>query len=292
MFKEALEYILKDAYVFEKRQEKKVLHKLNEVIGIALFATLGNADTWEEIEEFGLMHHELLKKYFVLENGIPQHDTIRRVFAMVPSEYFNNYRIKFNELMNTESGDKIRKILSLDGKTQRGNGTANQKPNHIVSCVDENGLCLGDTLVQDKTNEIKAIPDLIDRLNISGHIITTDAMGTQREIVKKIRKKKAHYVLALKGNQGTVHDEVKQYFDSNEFLEKCTYHKTVEKARSSVETREYWQTDDVRKITNFKKWTGLKSIIMTKNTIKKKDKIITETRYFISSTLTRLKNGI
>jgi len=85
---------------------------------------------------------------------------------MVPSEYFNSYRNKFNKIMNSEDGNKIRKILAMDGKTQRGNAISNQKANHIVSCVDENGLCLGDTLVDDKTNEIKAIPDLIDQINI------------------------------------------------------------------------------------------------------------------------------
>jgi len=283
MLKETLRCLLKDADVIDKRQRKKVKHKVNEIIGIALFATLSNAKSWEDIEDFGLVHNKFLREYFVLEYGIPSHDTIQRVFAMFSPEYFEEYRTKFNELLNSNEGDKIRKILAIDGKTQCGNACENQKANHIVSCVDNNGFCLGDVLVNDKSNEITAIPKLIDKLNVKGHIITTDAMGTQIEIVKKIRSKKADYVLALKANQGTLYEEVKQYFDDSDLLKKCKYKRTIEKARSGVETREYWQIDHVSWITNFKKWTGLKSIIMTRNTIKKNDKITTENRYFISS---------
>jgi len=116
-------------------------------------------------------------------------------------------------------------------------------------------------------------------------------MGTQKEIATKIRKKRADYVLALKGNQSNLHDEVKKYFNNSDFVDKCEYHKTVEKARSSTETREYWQTDNVKGLTDLKKWTGLKSIIATKNTIEKNDKIITETRYFISSLKTDVKEA-
>jgi len=107
-------------------------------------------------------------------------------------------------------------------------------------------------------------------------------MGTQKEIVKEIRKKKADYVLALKGNHKEFHDDVKQYFNDQEFLNKCAKHRTVEKARSSIEIREYWQTDNIKWLP-LKDWADLKSIIMTRNTIKKADSTITETRYFISS---------
>ena len=120
------------------------------------------------------------------------------------------------------------------------NKSDNQEANHIVSCVDEDGFCLGQELVDDKSNEITAIPELLDNLNIKGHIITADAMGCQKDIVKKIRQKKADYVLALKGNQGTLHEDVKLYFEDKEFLELCDYHKTMEKARGGIEKREYY----------------------------------------------------
>ena len=104
-------------------------------------------------------------------------------------------------MLNSEEGEKVKRLLAIDGKTQRGNGKKDQKGNHIVSAVDERGFCLGQKRVEEKTNEITAIPELLDSLNIKGIIITTDAMGTQTAIVKKIRRKRADYVLALKGTR-------------------------------------------------------------------------------------------
>ena len=279
---EAIEY-LKKANLLDKRQEKKVLHKLNEIIGIAFFAMLGNANTFPEIEVFGIEHEEALREYFRLENGIPSHDTIERSFAMFNAKFLEHFQSKFNEMLNDNEGEKIKKILAIDGKTQRGNDTDEQRANHIVSAVDEDGFCLGQVKTADKSNEITAIPELLDNLNIKDHIITTDAMGCQTDIVKKIRKKKADYVLALKGNQGTLRDDVQLYLADSEFLSKCAYHSTVEKARGGLEKREYWQTEDIDWLPQKKEWVGLKSIAMTRNTITKNDNITTEIRYFISS---------
>jgi predicted transposase YbfD/YdcC len=159
----------------------------------------------------------------------------------------------------------------------------NQKANHIVSAVDENGFCLGQKRVDEKSNEITAIPDLIDSLNTRGHIITTDAMGAQTAIVKKIRQKRADYVLALKGNQGNLHEDVKLYFEDALLLSKCASHKTIEKARGGVEKREYWQTEDIGWLSQKKEWAGLKSIAMTRTTTMKNGMETWETRYFISS---------
>jgi len=278
----ALEY-LKIVESFDTRQQSKVLYKLSEIIGISFFAMIGHANDPEEIEGFCEAHEEFLREYFVLANGIPSHDTIQRAFEMVSPEYLQKFRDHFNKLLNNNEGEKVRKILAIDGKTQRGNGNGEQKANHIVSAVDENGFCLGEERVEDKSNEITAIPELLDNLNIKGHIITTDAMGTQREIVKKIRQKKADYVLALKGNQGTLYDDIRLYFEDSDFLSKCVYHKAIEKARGGVEKREYWQTEDISWLSQKKEWAGLKSIAMTRNTITKGDKTTEETRYFISS---------
>jgi len=279
---EILDY-LAIAENYDTRQQSKVLHKLTEIIGISLFAMIANANDPEEIEVFGKAQEAFLRKYFTLANGIPSHDTIERAFEMVSAEYLEGLQRRFNELLSANEGEKIRKILAIDGKTQCGNATNTQKANHIISCVDENGFCLGQELVDDKSNEISAIPELLDSINIKGHIITTDAMGCQRDIVSKIRKKRADYVLALKGNQGSLFDDVRLYFSDCELLSGCAYHKTVEKARGGIEMREYWQTDDISWLAQKKDWSGLKTIAMTRNTITRKDKIITETRYFISS---------
>ncbi|BCJ92833.1 hypothetical protein acsn021_04020 [Anaerocolumna cellulosilytica] len=187
-------------------------------------------------------------------------------------------------MLNKAEGGKLRKILAIDGKTQRGNSNKNQKANHIVSAVDEKGFCLGQTRVEEKTNEIKAIPELLERLNIKGTIITTDAMGTQIEIVKKIRQKRADYVLALKRNQGMLYEDVSLYFKDIQMKESCEYRKTVEKARGRIEKREYWQTDDIAWMKKGKKdWSGLKTIAMTRNTIEENGLKTVEERYYISS---------
>ena len=270
--------------VTDLRQEKKVLHKMMDIIMLVFFATLANADDWVEIEVFGKEHEKFLRNYLELPNGIPSHDTIQRVFAMVPSEFLENFQKQWNEMLNRDEGDKIKRLLAIDGKTQRGNGSKNRKANHIVSAVDEKGFCLGQKRVEEKTNEIKAIPELLDSLNIKGTIITTDAMGTQTAIVKKIRQKRADYVLALKANQANLLEDVRLYFSENEFLKKCAYKKTVEKARGNTEKREYWQTDDISWLNQKKEWTGLNTIILTRNTVTSGNgEVSTEERYFISS---------
>lgn len=279
--KALLDYVSK---VRDTRQEKKVLHKMMDIIMLVFFASLADADDWVEIEVFGKEHEKFLRHYLELPNGIPSHDTIQRVFAMVSPEFLEGFQKKWNELLNSNEGDKVKRLLAIDGKTQRGNGNKIQKANHIVSAVDERGFCLGQKRVEEKTNEIKVIPELLECLNIKGTIITTDAMGTQTAIVKKIRRKRADYVLALKANQGNLLEDVRLYFSNSEFLGRCAYKKTVEKARGKIETREYWQTDDIAWLNQKNEWTGLKSIILTRNTITGEEgKIKVEERYFISS---------
>jgi len=256
---------------------------MSDIIALVFFGMLANANEWVEIEIFGKEHEEFLRRYLELPNGIPSHDTIQRVFAIVSSEFLQKFQMLWNEMLNSDEGEKVKKILAIDGKTQCGNGNKNQKANHIVSAVDENGFCLGEKRVSEKSNEITAIPDLLGILNVKGHIITIDAIGTQIDIVKKIRKKRADYVLALKGNQGNLHEDVKLYFNDPDMLSNCTYTKTVEKARSGIEKREYWQTEDIAWLIQRKDWAGLKSIAMTRNTIIKDGKETVESRYFISS---------
>jgi len=269
--------------VKDPRQQSKVKHLMKDIIALVFFAELANASEWIEIYMFAVSNEEALRKYLALPEGIPSHDTIQRVIAMVSPEYLQEFRKRWNEIMSGGMDDKIRKILALDGKTQRGNGTAGQKANHIVSAVDDSGFCVGEELVEEKSNEITAIPGLLGTLNIKGHIVTTDAMGCRTDIVRLIRKKQADYVLGLKGNQGTLHEDVQQYFDDPGLLAGCAYHKVVEKARSAVEIREYWQTTDTDWLEQKKAWAGLTSIVMTKNTVIKTGGTTAEVRYFISS---------
>jgi predicted transposase YbfD/YdcC len=269
--------------VVDKRQEAKVRHKMSDIIALVFLAMLANANEWVEIEIFGKEHEAFLRRYLELPNGIPSHDTIQRVFTMVSPEFLQKFQKQWNEMLSSEEGEKVKRLLAIDGKTQRGNGNINQKANHIVSAVDEAGFCLGEKRVDEKSNEITAIPDLLDELNIKGHIVTTDAIGCQKEVVKKIRKKQADYVLALKRNQGSLYEDVKLYFADMDMLGKCMCTQTTEKARGGIERREYWQTEDISWLSQKKEWVGLKSIAMTRNTVCKGKKKSVETRYFICS---------
>lgn len=244
--KELLEWM---DYIEEIRQKRKVLHKLKDILVIVLLATLSNADDWVEMELFAKANEEYLKKYIELKNGIPSHDTLRRVMGMISPEILQQMYQKWQELLNRNEGEALKKIICIDGKTMRSNKRNEEKPSHIVSAWSkEDGFCLGQKAVDEKSNEITAIPQLLEKIQIKGQIITIDAMGTQTAIVEKIRKKRAEYVLALKKNQGTLYEDVSLYFSDEKEKEKLrtagNYVKTVEKARSQIEIREYYQTED------------------------------------------------
>ena len=131
---------------------------MKDIIAIVFFAKLANADEWEEIHYFAVVKEDFLRKYLELPNGIPSYDTIRRVMAMVSPEFLGKFQLRWSEMLNNNQGQKLKKILALDGKTQRGNKRGGREPNHIVSCVDEDGFCLFQRLIDNKTNEAKTIP--------------------------------------------------------------------------------------------------------------------------------------
>lgn len=275
-------------YIEDVRQERKVKHLLKDILVIVLFATLANADDWVEIALFAQVYEDYLKKYIELRNGPPSHDTIQRGMGMISPDVLQQLYGKWQELLNCEEGEALKKIICIDGKTMRRNKSGSKKPSHVVTAWSrEDGFSLGQKVVAEKSNEITAIPELLEKLQIKGQVITIDAMGTQTAIAKKIRQKKADYVLALKGNQGTLHEEVKEYFADEGLCKKIEkaggYKKTKEKAHSQIETREYYQTEDVGWLEQKKDWKDLKSIAMERKTIEKDGKKTEEYRYFISS---------
>jgi predicted transposase YbfD/YdcC len=275
-------------YIEDVRQERKVRHLLKDILVIVLFATLANADDWVEIALFGQIYQNYLRKYIELKNGPPSHDTIRRVMGMISPDILQQLYGKWQELLNREEGKTLKKIICIDGKTMRSNKQGNGKPSHIVSAWSrEDGFGIGQKAVDEKSNEITAIPELLEKLQVKGQIITIDAMGTQMAIAEKIREKRADYVLALKGNQGMLYGEVKEYFADEELRKKIesagNYKKTKEKAHGQIETREYYQTEDIRWMPQKNDWKGLKSIAMERKRIEKNGKKTEEYRYYISS---------
>ena len=228
-------------YIEDVRQKKKVRHLLKDILVIVLFATLANADDWVEIALFAQVYEEYLKKYIELKNGPPSHDTIQRVMGMISPDILQQLYGKWQELLNREEGEALKKIICIDGKTMRSNKQGKEKPSHIVTAWSrEDGFSLGQKAVSEKSNEITAIPELIERLQIKGQIITIDVMGTQTVIVEK------------SGEKG------------------------------QIETREYYQTEDIRWMIQKKDWKGLKSIAMERKSIEKNGRKKTEYRYIIS----------
>ena len=275
-------------YIEDVRQKRKVRHSLKDILVIVLFATLAYADDWVEIAMFANEYQDYLRKYIELKHGVPSHDTLQRVMGMVSPDVLQQLYGKWQELLNREEGEALKKIICIDGKTMCSNKRKGSRPSHIVSAWSrEDGFCLGQKAVSEKSNEITAIPQLLERIQIKGQIVTIDAMGTQKEIAAKIRNKRADYVLAVKGNQGNLYEDLKLYFSDEdiqkEIEETKSYSSTLEKAHGQIEKREYYQTDDIRWLESKKEWKGLKSIGMEKKTLRDGNGERVEYRYYISS---------
>ena len=270
------------------RQHRKVRHNIKDILIIVLFATLANADTWEQIADFALWNEDYLRQYIELKNGVPSHDTIQRVMGMIRPENLQQLQLKWQELLDSNEGEKLKKIICVDGKTMRSNKRKDTKPCHIVSAWSrEDGYCLGQRAADEKSNEITAIPKVLESIEIKGQVVTIDAMGTQTAIVETIRKRRADYVLAVKGNQGNPESDICLYFKDPQICEELKkgsgYKKTVEKAHGQLEIREYYQTEDIGWLHQKKQWKGIKSIGMEKKTIRKGNEEKEKYRYYISS---------
>jgi len=262
-------------------------HNLIDIITIVVAASIAGADKWDDIETFGLMKHDWLKSFLELPHGIPSRDTLRRVFARIDPEEFNKRFFSWIAALNPESRNEI---ISIDGKTVRHSydRKSDKSAIHMVSAWANNaGITLGQVKVAEKSNEITAIPELLDSLDVEGAIVTIDAMGTQTKIAKKIIDSKADYVLALKGNQGTLADDVELYFKetSEEELEQppFTKYSTFDKDHGRMEKRTYWVCDDINWLSQKEKWEGLQTICMVKSERTIGKETSKETRYYISS---------
>lgn len=280
----------------DPRNPDDISHKLIDIIVITILAMLCGANTWNDIELFGKSKLIWLRTFLELPNGIPSHDTFNRVFSSLNPNEFHQCFMEWVSILH----EKIsREIVAVDGKTvRRSKGTSKkQKAIHVVSAwANKNKLVLGQIKVDDKSNEITAIPELLKMLDISGCIITIDAMGTQTEIAKTIIESGADYVLALKENQKTLHDDVELYFKEEvlpkgkkELSKNEIYHKTLEKNHGRIEKREYYMVNDVAWIEQIDKWPNLSAIGMVVSERQEHEKTSIETRLYIMS---KLKNVV
>lgn len=279
---ELLNYL---SIIQDPRLERKKLHHLTDILFIAVCASLCGCDTWEDIHLFATIRAEWLCQYIELSNGIPSVDTIARVFSLIdPNEFETAFRNWVCSLYEIKGG----KIIAIDGKRVRGSYGNGKPAIHMVGAfAAESGLALAQVKTEEKSNEITAIPELLDALLLKGCIITLDAMGCQKSIVEKIIARGGDYVISLKGNQGTLHEDVRLFLESEKkrkFEETAhDYYETVEKGHGRVETRRYWITDQIDWLDNKENWTGLVSIGLVESERFIKDETSSEMRCFICS---------
>lgn len=258
-------------------------HKLIDIITIALCAVICGADTWEDIEEFGNTKMEWFERFLELPHGIPGHDTFARVFASLDPKEFQQAFLKWVEAVRTVT----KRIVAIDGKTLRRSHEKNKSPLHLVSAwALENKMVLGQIKTREKSNEITAIPELLRVLELEGCIVTIDAMGCQKEIARTIIDKGADYVLGLKGNQGTLHDDAKLYFEdclASEFKDiEYDYHETIDGDHGRIETRRYW-TVSSDWIPDRALWKNLSAIVMVQRERYVNGTTSMETSYYLTS---------
>jgi predicted transposase YbfD/YdcC len=262
-------------------------HKLIDIITIALCAIICGCDTWVQVEDFGRVKYDWFKTFLELPHGIPSHDTFGRVFALIdPVEFQNSFVQWMKSIQKATSGQ----VVAIDGKTLRRSHdhAIDQGPIHIVSAwVNENQMVAGQMKTEKKSNEIKAIPKLLRLLDVTGCIVTIDAMGCQKNIARQIIDQGADYLLALKGNQGQLHQDIELFFQDaakSNFREvPHGFHQTVDGDHGRVETRKYWITSDIEWLHDKEQWPGLTSVVMAQRERDVKGQVSVETRYYISS---------
>ena len=265
-------------------------YKLVEIIIIAICAVLSGAEGWEDIEEFGQSKAGWLGQFLELSNGIPSHDTFRRVFSLLDGAAFQERFIGWVEgVFSVTRGQ----VVAIDGKSVRGSQdeAAGKNALHLVSAwASANGVLLGQRKVDKKSNEITAIPALLEQLYVAGCIVTIDAMGCQTAIAQTIIERQADYVLALKGNQGHLYEDVQEWFawakQSNFAQMSCSTAQTVNKGHGRLEIRRCYALSDPRAfevIRHHDGWAGLQSIVMVERERHDDGQIQHQTAYFISS---------
>jgi predicted transposase YbfD/YdcC len=272
----------------DPRQRGKVIYPLDEVLLLCLLAVLAGAESVVDIARFGTKKRELLRRFRPFTDGTPSHDQLGDIFATLDAEKFQQCFVAWVATLTGASAD----VIAIDGKTVRRSyqEKGRKAAIHMVSAfAARQRLVLGQVKVSEKSNEIVAIPRLLDMLSIDGAIVTIDAMGCQRSIAQKIIDKKADYVLALKGNQGTLREDVEVFAaeqKANGFRDTTiSRDQTVDGDHGRIETRTTTVIHDVAWLQERHDWPSLKAIVMVESTRESGEKTEFETRFYITSLL-------
>ena len=270
----------------DHRQASKVDYPLPEVLLLILLAVLAGAEAFTDIARFGERKIELLRRFRPYVNGTPSHDHLGDIFATLDARAFQLCFVAWvAALTNTPA-----EIIAIDGKTSRRSyqTKGSKEAIHMVSAfAARQRIVLGQVKVSEKSNEIVAIPALLDMMSIEGAVVTIDAMGCQRDIATKIIDKKADYIVALKGNQGTLREDVEVFVDEQKALKykdtTISTHETVDGDHGRIETRNYTVIHDVDWLQARHQWPGLKAVVVVESRREINGKITDETRFYITS---------
>jgi predicted transposase YbfD/YdcC len=277
----------------DPRVDRTKDHDLIDILVIAICTLLCAGESFNDMEDFGKAKADWFKTFLRLRHGIPSHDTFNRLFAALDPQAFLDCFLRWTQSLRQAVNQEI---VALDGKALRRALNGDQSVKYVVSAwAEDNGLVLGQLKVADKSNEITALPKLLRVLELAGCIVTVDAMGTQKKIAKEIIEADADYVLALKGNHETVHQEVKSFLDET-VAEKHSAPRrpspaaaslaaleTVEKDHGRIETRRYYQSAELDWFADRAKWEGLKSVGMVEAIREIGPQRTVERRYYLSS---------
>jgi predicted transposase YbfD/YdcC len=266
----------------DHRIERRKLHAVEEILLVTFCGVAAGCDAWEDIEDFGKIKIDYLRQYFPYQHGVPSDDTLRRFFRALDPEIFEACFIKWVKSFQL---DLAQKVVAVDGKTARRSFDGDGRPMHLVSAwASELGVVLGQLKTEEKSNEITAIPELLNVLDLAGAIVTIDAMGCQSKIVETIIEKKADYVISLKGNQGTLSSDVQLLFTHKPQQIVFQTETEHDKGHGRIETRRCTVTEGISWLQEqHPHWKGLRSVIEIESTREIKGEITREKRYYISS---------
>ena len=245
----------------DTRRKHSVMYPLHEVLIIMLLAVMCGATSYAKVEMFGKSKRKWLESFLELEYGIPDACTFRNVIKEIDTQKLH---IIFCEWMKSVVSE-LTGVIAIDGKTARRTHDKTKRPLHVISAFShECELVIGQLACEEKSNEITAIPKLLDMLEINGCIVTIDAMGTQKDIAEKIISKNADYILSLKENQKTLYRDVKLYLDDickdKDVIDSRDYHKTVAKGHGRIESRTCVISEEIGWLNGKEEWSGISGI--------------------------------